>query len=295
MEEKKDQNERQKLLEELIDLFAQGKTPFKQNLKTWPGIDKKEKEILQQVKEITDRENRKTKRYLILVTLLCVAAFGFSLYMYFSYQDPTVSYAILPGNIREVKLPYGKIWINGNSKLDLQSDSIIYLHEGEVFLKKEDGKQMVVVTPQNKVVLIQGNTNVLTRGEQYERITSLGTVKLYNDKDTMNLKYGSEFRRDSSKVYVQQLQSPEYVGNFTVGKIAFENETIGFVVNQISNLYNTKISYTILPNVVVSLIVDKKEDPAEVMKKILPAGWYVSRKKDGTLIVSTKQVGDIKE
>ena len=270
---------KEKKPKELIDLInelADGKQLH--DIQSWPALDESEKQILNKVRQIQTHEKKRFRIYMgaILVVSLCV--FSFLLYLYFYVDETSVSYSILPGNIREIKLKYGNAWVNGNSSVEVQGDSLIHLTRGHIFLKKEVGgklKSYTVTSGDNKIVLQAGNVNIITLDET-NRITSLGEVEVITSKDTLALKYGQELRRDSSEISIRTLQSPELSGSFRFGKIAFENEKVEFVIKQLQDFYNIKIEYRILPEIIVSMVARREEDPLKVIKQTLPPTWSVT-------------------
>src|SRR5437899_1800863 len=131
-----DKNKKSKQLLDLIDKLSEGKLLHKIN--SWDSLDESERIILNKVREIQKTERKKRRIYLVVASGFSIVLLGFSLYMYLFYSDSSVSYSILPGNIREIKLRYGNAWVNGNTKVDIRDDSVINLENGEIFIKKED-------------------------------------------------------------------------------------------------------------------------------------------------------------
>jgi ferric-dicitrate binding protein FerR (iron transport regulator) len=283
------EDKNKKVLENLIQRLEDGE--LEHDLKTWMNFDEREKQLLDKVKVINERRIERTRRYVLVGITFMIVLCGISFYFYSSYKPAVVAYSILPGDIREINIRYAKVWINGDTKVDTQSDSIVTLHDGEIFLSKsKDDQTLIVNTPFSSVKVISGNANILSR-DNAERITALGNTMVTSNKKNTVLTYGQDLRIDSASYLVHTLQSTEYVGAFRFGKVAFENETLPFVLNQLSTFYRIKISYSILPNILVSMIVSKSEKPIDTIKKILPPEWTCALQPDGSYLVTPVNIG----
>jgi hypothetical protein len=282
-EGKKQENEQ--FVRRLIDLLEKGEIQ-PHELKAWESLEKKEKEILEKVRRITKENQRKNRIYLFAGAAIFLAISVISGYLYLSYIPKSESYSILPGNVKELDMKFGKMWINSSSKISV-SDSLITLSEGEIYLKKDRAKEALIVnTPIDRVQVVSGNANIVYR-KIFQRITSLGETKVYHQgSDTVNLAYGNELRSDSTTYTIRTIRSTEFVGAFSFGKIAFENESLPFVLEQLGAFYGIKINYTIIPNVLVSFIAERTHNPEPVIRQLLPQPWTLEKKGENEYFIS---------
>jgi hypothetical protein len=286
-EDKKQENEQ--FVRRLIDLLEKGEIQ-PHELKAWESLEKKEKEILEKVRTITKENQRKNRIYLFAGAAIFFVISVISGYLYLSYIPKSESYSILPGNVKELDMKFGKMWINSSSTINV-NDSIITLREGEIYIKKDRAKDAIIVnTPIDRVQVVSGNANIVYR-KLYQRITSLGETNVYHKgMDTVKLAYGKELRSDSTSYTIQTIRSTEYVGAFKMGKIAFENESLPFVLEQLGAFYGIKINYTIIPNVLVSFIAERTHNPEPVIRQLLPQPWTLEKKGENEYFISPDQV-----
>lgn len=286
-EDKKQENEQ--FVRRLIDLLEKGEIQ-PHELKAWESLEKKEKEILEKVRTITKENQRKNRIYLFAGAAIFFVISVISGYLYLSYIPKSESYSILPGNVKELDMKFGKMWINSSSTINV-NDSIITLREGEIYIKKDRAKDAIIVnTPIDRVQVVSGNANIVYR-KLYQRITSLGETNVYHKgMDTVKLAYGKELRSDSTSYTIQTIRSTEYVGAFKMGKIAFENESLPFVLEQLGAFYGIKINYTIIPNVLVSFIAERTHNPEPVIRQLLPQPWTLEKKGENEYFISPGQV-----
>ena len=263
--------------------------------KKWESLAKADEEIRKSLIIYKNKSEKESKRNRILLfasiifSLVLTAVF---VYLYLDLKSTKASYSILPGSVREFDLKYGDVWVNGGTDLKFSNDdSVISVSSGEVFIKKKSDKNSITVnTPQNKVIVFAGNASVLSRKE-FERITSLGDVTVFHDKDKVDMNYGSELRSNNGQQSVHQVISPQSVGGFRFGKIAFENEPLPFVLVQLGNFYNIQIDVKGMPESPdITDVFTKDQTPDVVLARVLPKGWRATSTKKGMYRIEQESV-----